>query len=628
MPSRIGLGRRLSRTLQLVRYHRPGQFAGRISRLLKQRLRRLFPSSWAFSPPSTDLRLDPEARPTIKRIADWRCRAWRDRYGGIDQFVQGKFTFLNQQLDLGASLSDTHHGFLWRSVEASRLWLFHLQCHEYLLALADKSPVSAENLLLSWLAEPAHQSPDLDPNAWHPFCISRRLPVWLCFAATHTLPENLEADFWRSMTNQIHWLRCNLETELGGNHLLENLCALYLADRFLIGGDCDSCATTNAMIRRELRDQILPSGEHFERSPTYHAIMLLSVLQMREASESPGDPLRGELVHVSQRMSAWLDFLRYEDGTIPLLGDSALDETPDPSVLIAWTKEQKGSSAEECSPDDEQVDQDYWKFSNPAGDSICFDTGHVGCDHLPAHAHADLLQVVASVSGKPFVVDTGNFDYEASSMRAHCRSTEAHNVLQVDGAQQCDLWSIFRMGRRGHITSTRRGEHGNFKWCSGTHDAYRHIGVGETGRVVIAGMSTWTVIDWIQSRRQHEMVSRVHLHPDCRVALGENPSESPSLCRVQFSEGNRTLEFLALGENKPEWTVGDGWYCPKFGHRMPNKVLELTGVANGDAWIGWQIRLIEETEREEQIESIASSLGKLTIQFALEGQLTIGFDRV
>ena len=63
---------------------------------------------------------------------------------------------------------------------------------------------------------------------------------------------------------------------------------------------------------------------------------------------------------------------------------------------------------------------------------IC-DAGPIGPDYVPGHGHADLFSFELSLNGARLVVDSGVASYEAGPMRQYCRSTRAHNTLEIDG---------------------------------------------------------------------------------------------------------------------------------------------------------------------------------------------------
>ncbi|TWT98623.1 heparinase II/III family protein [Stieleria varia] len=584
-------GRRLARVSNLLAYHKPSQLIGRAWKSVQLKVRRRLPERMIFQLGRDACCLRAGAKESLTRLSEKRLSAWSHRGHDGSQMAEGTFCFLNQSVRLTEQDTTSLQSIRWRGDEP-RLWLFHLQCHEYLLELAEHDLEAANDLLRGWLSDPLHQFPDRDENAWHPFCISRRLRVWICFAAAFELEDDIETAFWLSVHDQLRWLARNLEWDLGGNHLLENLATLVFANCFLETLSGKSLPRFESRLMREIRLQVLPSGEHFERTPTYHAIMLFCVLELVDATEFASHPMRGQLVTVAELMCRWLQHVLHSDGSIPLFGDSAMDETPNPSVLFEWTGENSTIRF-----DGTETVAEPWVDCPSGREKFVFDVSDVGCDSLPAHAHADLLQVVASVAGRPLLVDSGNFDYEPSEMRRYCRATEAHNVLQVDGVDHCDLWSRFRMGRRGHITWRASGREDSLSWCVATHDAYRHLGVREVGRLVLADGCSWTVVDWIRSRGQHQLVSRLHVHPSWRCEL----SGASEVAELIY--GQDIVRLRSLRESD-RWGKGTGWYCPEFGVRHPNDVLQLSQSSSGFAWLGWTLTWGDQDREVMSVERI------------------------
>src|SRR5690606_13087772 len=84
-----------------------------------------------------------------------------------------------------------------------------------------------------------------------------------------------------SLAMQARYLRRRLEIHLLGNHLWANAKALVFAGAFFTGDESAGWLHKGAaLIGRELDEQILPDGGHFERSPMYHAIVLEDVLDL------------------------------------------------------------------------------------------------------------------------------------------------------------------------------------------------------------------------------------------------------------------------------------------------------------------------------------------------------------
>ncbi|MCA9135473.1 MAG: heparinase II/III-family protein [Planctomycetales bacterium] len=579
----MSLRRRISRWVALLRYHRPSQFGWRLYRIIQRQLRKRLPQRYVFSPSHGRVRWKPGARVAMAKIAQRRLRLWPLRSVHAAAMADGKFCYLNETRDLNIDSSASAIQINWNP-DAPRLWRFHLQCHEDMLEIVEaKGAAAAFQIVDSWIRDPRHRSPSGDPDAWHPFCISRRMPVWLALAASHDLPVGLQEVFWKSVSDQLAWLCKNCEWDLGGNHLLENLTAIYLADCFLDFGDQETRWSVETELMRQLADQILPSGEHYERAPTYHALMLVCTLQCIEAAKYAASPSCEAMVKVAGRMTQLARWLRQPDGNMPLLSDSAREETPDLDLLFAWADDHvneadfAGETGFDGAPD-------YWMHQSEPGDRLIFDVGPLACDHLPAHGHADLLQITATISGRDAIVDTGNYQYEPGDMRTYCRRTSAHNVLQLDEREQCDVWSSFRMGRRGHPTSIHRGQIAGYRWCSAMHDGFSC----PTGRIVLGGDACWTIIDWFVGDRGRPLAtSRLHWHPDWQLEVTDSEESATAWLTDNPEKRCRITRLNLTGK----LGLHDGYYCPCFGEKVANQVLVNQDRFTGKGWLGLFISL-------------------------------------
>ena len=444
-------------------------------------------------------------------------------------------------------------------------------------------------LVLNWIDNYPVGAFRATTDGWHPFCISKRLVNWIVLWSISP-PEQRSADVLGSIVSQADFLKSHLETDLGGNHLIENARALAVVAAFFDQSD-RWAASAIQVLESQLDQQFLPHGEHFERSPMYHKHMLVALWDIRDAIRGFSPQLAEKCDCIATKATEFLAMVLHQDGEIPLFGDSVLDDGPPACSLVAETPDVRcvGSVFETHSKakrSDLAAARDvggYWVFDDGRS-RILFDRSPAGPDHLMGHAHADLLNIVCSIDGQRWIVDSGVFDYADSEMRQYCRGSSAHNVLQVDGEDQFDLWSGFRVGQRGWpstLTSgALQGEHLTH-FASAEHDAYRHLGV-HVGRWVSCGNLSICCVDWIHGRTaEHELVTRIHLHPDIQVELS---NESAKL----VSPNSRTPP-LTLRALKGVLSVRDGWYCPNFGQRRRNSVLEVSRRTSKPGVIGWHI---------------------------------------
>lgn len=471
----------------------------------------------------------------------------------------------------------------WQSLDAAaptRLWRFHLHYHEFLenglCEDSETDPAAHWEFIDAWIDTFGGRAPEAVGDAWHPYVISRRIPVWVRLFQNRPPPEPMRQRLVASLAAQARWLAENLEWDVRGNHLLQNLRGLAVAGAFFSGLEADGwLRRVGAILPDQLREQILPHGEHFERAPAYHIDMLLALADIRAAGRGTW---ASQLEEPIARMARFLSEIVHPDGQIPLFGDSTLDQYPAPQEVLAAL----GVGAPSANDDRERSGRvgEYWTFRNK-GDYIIFDAGPVGPDHLPAHAHADLLTLEASWHGSRLFVDGGVADYDDTPERAFCRSTAAHNVMQIDGVNQCDVWSRFRMGRRGWPETLRFGQDGPFHWAWSAHNSYRFLGVPRVGRLIICiAEGPWIVFDWAEGRGVHRFVNRLRLGPDWNVSNQEGS-------HLTVTDGRESLTVQTFPETAIRCQPSR--YYPLFGRHIQVIALEQEWQACPPFASGWMI---------------------------------------
>ena len=477
----------------------------------------------------------------------------------VDQpdILSGVLTFQNRPVTVGFPPD-------WNRSDLPRHWLYHLHYHEFLWALPFER---ARDAALNWMA--CH-SPGPGRTGWEPYPTSLRLTNWCALflgrhrARTLADPPFLEA-LWEGVRRQAAHLERNLEWRLLGNHLLENAAALAVAGSSFAHPDADRwLATGRRLLARELPEQIPADGGHVERSPMYQCRVLWVLLLLRGA----GTPAVGDLVgpYVAPAAGA-LAALTHPDGGIALLNDSAFGVQPAPGALLRAA----GLGPAGAGPF-ALADTGYFGARTEAGDYVVCDAAALGPDYQPGHGHADLLSFELSLRGVRVVVDSGVSTYEAGSMRDWCRSTRAHNTVEVDGCDSAETWAAFRVGRRGRP--------GGVAWTPGRdgfelsarHDGYRHL----PGRPVHARTFRWRdggsleIADRVDARSPVRAVARLHFHPDCRLS-----DRADGTCTVSFPGGRAGLSWSGWETVAAE----ESWYCPAFGVERPNPCLAFSGGA-------------------------------------------------
>ncbi len=568
----VPLNIRAGRCLNLVRYHRPAQLWHRLLiRVSRSWFSRVRARSYAsIGPP-----LPVANAAGFDRVVQARRDCLEQATASTSDWTRGNFCFLGQGCSLGVPVNWT----LAAAPAVDHLWRFHLHYQDYLLdALSNKGPPRRDDawrLVLDWIDNYPVSAPGALIDGWHPFCISKRLANWIVLYVG--APPRIRADdILGSMVSQASYLSRNLELDLGGNHLLENIRALGLAGAFFAAQEGDRWLTqAERLLRRQLPEQMLTHGEHFERSPMYHAYVLEILLDLRDATRQRAPAISKLCREYADRAAEFLASLLHPDGEIPLFADSVLGAAPASRLLLARAN---------CNTDHAfpgvRADDGYWIFRDEEL-FVVFDAAPAGPDHLPAHAHADLTTVELSYRGQRFFVDAGVYDYADSEMRRYCRGTAAHNVPQVDMLDQFDLWSRFRVGYRGWPTKLRHAEADGSWWAFTTHNAYRRAKVPVVGRwVACTRDSQWMCVDWAAGEGEHRITNRLHLHPDVKAEICGKKT-------VRLSRADVALYLHCLGANRV--TLATSWYCPRFGERQQAAVIEVDETTSVPAAMGWHL---------------------------------------
>ena len=241
-------------------------------------------------------------------------------------------------------------------------------------------------------------------------------------AALSLEPELATPRVGESLRRQLAYLRRNVEDEILGNHVIRNAKALILGGVAVGDGAAAECG--RRLLARELPEQVLADGGHYERSPAYHRLVLRDLLEVREFADVEG---------AVDRMASFAAASSRPDGAPALFNDGGLDIAPALDLVAP------------ANGVDERVASGY-VFLRRLGLWLAFDCGPPAPSFLPAHAHADGLSFQLWVDGRPAIVDPGTSTYEPGRTRAWERGTEAHSTVAA-GGDQFRVWGAFRAGR-------------------------------------------------------------------------------------------------------------------------------------------------------------------------------------
>lgn len=452
----------------------------------------------------------------------------------------------------------------WDRPEQDRLWRYNLHYFDDLTAAAAETRESWHRAFVArWIAE----NPPGVGTGWEPYPLSLRVVNWCKWVLGGHRPDDAER---QSLAVQARFLRRRLEWHLLGNHLFANAKALIFAGTLFEGAEADGWREKGlAILAREMPEQILPDGGHFELSPMYHALILDDLLDLLNlAAAFPGSvPDAQECVWRAAvvRMRAWLASMTHPDGEIAFFNDCAQGIAPPPAELESYAARLGLTPLPATAGGLTHLpDSGYVRVAGKASVAL-LDVAQVGPDHLPGHAHADTLSFELSVHGRRLMVNSGTSLYGTGPERQRQRSTAAHSTVEVDGENSSEVWSGFRVARRARPIGLELSEADGAISVACAHTGYRRL----PGRVTHRrdwrfGERSLSVTDRLEGR-YGAAVARFFLHPSVKAEIDGRQGRF-------IVEDGRAVDWSVKG--RAPALVAATWH-PAFGISRPTSCLEV-----------------------------------------------------
>jgi len=517
-----------------LRHLRAVQFYGRLG--------------FRLSRPAPDL---VPAPPRRRLTAEWTAPAVRLP----SMTAAGEFLFLAERGSLV--------GLGWDGPQKEKLWRYNQHYFDDLNARDARERTSWHLALIeNWV----ELNPPGRGTGWEPYPTSLRMVNWVKWA----LSGNVLAKAEHSLAIQARWLSGRLEKHLLGNHLLANAKALSFAGLYFDGPEAEEWLRVGeTLLSRELAEQVLDDGGHFERSPMYHLIVLEDVLDLVNLYRCFGRPTPERWLKGLDRMLSWSRVMRHPDGEIAFFNDAAFNIAPMPAELDAYAARLGWAEAR----DEGRLPLTFLNSSGygrmTAGPAtILVDMAPLGPDYLPGHGHADTLSFELSLGADRLIVNGGTSIYGRGRERLRQRSTASHATVVVDGLDSSEVWSGFRVARRARIIEAEMRISGTSIRAVGSHDGYNRLpGRPTHRRTWLLSADSLRISDEILGEGVHSMEIVFPLAPGFvpqRRADGSIDLQRGQeiAARVSFepAEGGESIVEPALwhprfGESTPAWRI-------------------------------------------------------------------------
>jgi uncharacterized heparinase superfamily protein len=461
-------------------------------------------------------------------------------------------------------------------------------------------------LLESWLeANPVGRG----VNWAVPMEVAIRAANWImAFGWFHGSPS-LDDAFWprllASLWRHAEVIRWNLEYQrVLGNHYVSNGTGLVLLGAFFADTRHGRSwlRTGRRILEREIRRQVHPDGVSYEKSVSYHRLVLECFYLALIRGEAAGAGFSPAFRQRLERMFEFTAAYTRPDGSTPLVSDADDGRVhrfaPDDrftdhrhALAVGAALFQRADFALAAGP---WHPEPLWLLGPAAGrppapalepprsrafptggyyvmrglDTHTFlDGGEIGIEGDAGHGHNDVLSFELYAPGGAFIVDSGTYLY-TSDPAAHraFASTAAHNTVVVDGREIADF------ARLWHLVADHTAPK-VLEWSSGGDEdrwEAEHRGYTRLSEPVVHRRSVrfrrsareWRVRDQLLGRGRHRAELFLHLSPDAIVERVDDHAID-----VILGEGCVRIRC----EDPVELVTG--WVAPSYGVRRPAQVL-------------------------------------------------------
>ena len=469
-----------------------------------------------------------------------------------------KFHFLNQEHDI-ANASD------WNDPSIDKLWLYNLHYFDYLNEKDDEQRSEiCQRIIERWI----NGNPPFTGNGWEPYTLSLRIVNWIKWTlAGNDLPD----EALHSLALQTRFLFKKPEVYLLGNHLFANAKALVFAGFFFDGSEAEFWLNKGLKIlSKQVPEQILTDGGHFERSPMYHAIILEDLLDLINMANMYSGTIQPDILakwrNKSKKMLAALNKQSHPDGEIAFFNDAATGIAASPDEIKTYAgrldifADEKLGRRVGCLPNTGyySVRRNNW--------FLIIDAAPVGPDYLPGHAHADTLSFELSMGKQRVLVNSGTSCYGFGQERLRQRQTPAHNTLSVDEQDSSEVWSGFRVARRAKVVKQEIKISHEQDVIRAAHNGFERLkSVGLHQRTWVFSDEGLVVTDRVGGSGTHCVRVFFHFHPSLHVKTGVNGWHI-------YDADKKLIAVMAL-DKTVDSILQDSTYHPEFGISISNHVL-------------------------------------------------------
>lgn len=268
-------------------------------------------------------------------------------------------------------------------------------------------------------------------------------------------------NFYRSLYQHGWFIYNNLEQTIpySNNHLFSDLAGLTYLSLFFNNTKRGKewSAYVKSALFTEIRNQVLPSGVHYERSVSYHRLMTEMILASIYVLKRAGTNVPADIEYRASSMLSYISSYTKENHLSPIVEDNddgrflpfirrdfrqhdyLLDESSAESLFLSQGVEPIEFEQVKAS----RIYKDAGHAILRNGDAYLFVTNGEQSSYestkqtVGTHTHNDKLSFELAIGKDDVIIDPGAYIYTPEPAKSNeFRSTAKHNTVIVDGEEQ------------------------------------------------------------------------------------------------------------------------------------------------------------------------------------------------
>ncbi len=352
---------------------------------------------------------------------------------------KNKFIFLNKENTIDIN-------FFPDTKIQDKLWIYNLNYFDFLNSNNDNILKDEYITFINkWIKNNSKLNIENDP-----YPLSLRIVNWIKWSLKN---DYYDKKFLNSLYIQTLYLNQNLEYDLMGNHLFANIKALIFSGIYFDDDKINNIFDKSIkLLESQLTEQINEDGSHCELSPMYHSIILedlIDIYYIFKIYNYKNSHLLSSLEIKILLMLNWLENMSFNNDLF-FFNDTCNEIANNFNELHKYANNLKLNYSLNLKKNKYIYFLPNSGFVNLKLNDIriIFDTGNIGYNLNPGHAHADCLSLELVLFSQKLFVNSGISTYENSNLRFFQRSTKSHNTVSVDNKNSSDIWSSFRVSLR------------------------------------------------------------------------------------------------------------------------------------------------------------------------------------